>query len=165
MVRRVGRPQCPILGFCRRLSSNQNWRPKEFCSLGNPKRAFETQRSHRWLHPQPNGALCDSQPAVAILSRSGRILKHKGHKESRRTHEASHFLTRAPSDLEGTQGFAMSQNPTFVASLWVFVSFVFQNEGDDGTATLSNLEAIPHAPDIVDVSGSERTLLEGLSQR
>jgi len=35
-------------------------------------------------------------------------LKHKGHKEPLRAHEASHFLTRAPSESEGIQGLPMS---------------------------------------------------------
>jgi hypothetical protein len=60
------------------------------------------------------------------VSSGGRVLKHKGRKEPRRVHGASHFLTRAPSDLESTPGLAMSQEPNFVVSLWIFVSFVFQ---------------------------------------
>lgn len=41
-------------------------------------------------------------------------LKHKGHEDPPRVHEASHLMTRTPSDLEGTQGLAMGQKPTFV---------------------------------------------------
>ena len=54
-------------------------------------------------------------------------------------------MTRTPSDLEGTQGLAMSQKPTFVVSLWIFVFFVFQNTGHDDTKTSAREHPIAYA--------------------
>ena len=53
-------------------------------------------------------------------------MKHEGHKGPRGLHEASHFLTRAPSDPEGTRGLAMSQDPIFAMAIAVVAFFAFQ---------------------------------------